>query len=83
MSPVLVGRFFTAEPSGKPRKSFFVVSLFAFLAVLGLHCCTQAVSSCGVRRLTVAVSVAVQHRLLGAWASVVAPCGFSSCGTQA
>ena len=62
---------------------FFVVLFFAFLAGLGLRCCTQAVSSCGVRRIPVAASVVVEHRLQGAWASVVAACGLSSCGVPA
>ena len=42
-----------------------------FLAVLGLHCCTQAFSSCGEQGL---LFVAV-HRLLIAVASLVAEHG--------
>ena len=46
--------------------------IYLFLAVLGLHCCTQAFSSCGergllfvvVRRLLIAVaSLVVEHGL--------------------
>ena len=45
--------------------------LFFFLAVLGLHCCTPAFSSCGERGL---LFVAV-HGLLIAVASLVAEHG--------
>ena len=53
---------------------FFVLFCFVFykfiysLAVLGLHCCTQAFSSCGEQEL---LFIAV-HRLLIAVASLVA-----------
>ena len=62
---------------------FFFVNLFIylFLAVLGLHCCTWAFSSCGergllfvtVRGLLIAMaSLVVEHGLyMGAHASVV------------
>ena len=68
-----------------PRKSsffnevFFFFFLFYFLAVLGLHCCAQAFSSCGERGLLLVV-VRASHcggfsccgaRALGAQASVV------------
>ena len=44
-----------------------------FLAVLGLHCCTQAFSSCGRRASHSVASLIVEHRLyLGLWTSVVA-----------
>ena len=51
---------------------FFFLILFLFLAVLGLHCCTQAFSSCSelglpfiaVRGLLIAVaSLIAEHRL--------------------
>ena len=51
---------------------FFSKSIYLFLAALGLHCCTQAFSSCGerglsfivVRRLLIAVaSLVVEYRL--------------------
>ena len=32
-------------------KQFFLIYLFLFLAVLGLHCCAWAFSSCGKRGL--------------------------------
>ena len=63
-----------------------------FLAVLGLHGCVQAFSSCGEGGL---LFVAVHGLLIGggfsccgAWAlgaraSIVAACGLNSCGTQA
>ena len=53
---------------------FFFKLIYLFMAALGLHCCTQAFSSCGeqgllfvaVRRLLVAV-----HRLFIVVASLV------------
>ena len=62
-----------------------------FMAVLGLHCCTWAFSSCGeqgllfvvVCRLLIAVASLVGARALGAWASVVVARGLSSCGARA
>ena len=68
---------------------FLLISLFIylFLAVLGLHCCARAFSSCDKQGLlfvvvhglliTVASLVVL---LLGAWASVVVARGLSSCG---
>ena len=62
------------------------------MAVLGLHCCGRAFSSCGkqvlhfvaVRGLLIAVaSLCCRARALGAWASVVVACGLSSCGSRA
>ena len=52
--------------------SFKKIFIYSFLAVLGLHCCTRAFSSCGeqglllvaVRGLLIAVaSLVVEHRL--------------------
>ena len=52
--------------------SFFFLKFILFLAVLGLHCCAQAFSSCSelvlrfiaVHRLLIAVaSLVVEHRL--------------------
>ena len=54
------------------RKVELTYSFFFFLAVLGLHCCARAFSSCGeqgllfvaVRRLLIVVaSLVVEHRL--------------------
>ena len=56
-----------------------VCKLFIFLAVLGLHCCAWAFSSCGkqglffiamYRLLIVVASPAVEHQLWRAQASV-------------
>ena len=63
---------------------FNLFYLFLFLAVLGLHFCTRAFSSCGERGL---LFVALRRPLL-AVASLVAEqgfrhAGFSSCGTRA
>ena len=70
----------------------FLKFIYLFLAVLGLHCCTQAFSSCGECRLLLVVVC----RLLIAMASLVAEHGlqarrlqylwcasFSSCGSRA
>ena len=46
---------------------FFLVFIYVFLAVVGLHCCGWAFSSCGEQGL---LFVAV-HRLLIAVASLV------------
>ena len=50
-------------------QGFFLTNLFIylFLAVLGLHCCSRAFSSCGKRGLL----FAVVHGLLTAVASLV------------
>ena len=70
----------------------FFFSFFFFLAVLGLCCCVWAFSSCGewgllfvaVHGLLIAVaSLCWGARALGAWASVVAARGLSSCGSRA
>ena len=50
---------------------FYLKNFFLFLAVLGLHCCAQAFSSCGEQGL---LFIAV-HRLLIAVASLVAEHG--------
>ena len=56
----------------KFKKNFFINVFILFLAVLGLHCCMRAFSSCSewellfvaVRRLLIAVaSLAAKHRL--------------------
>ena len=41
-----------------------------FLVALGLCCCEWAFSSCGEWGLIKMASLAVEHGLLGAWASV-------------
>ena len=69
----------------------FILFNFLFLAVLGLHCCTRAFSSCGERGLLfIAVhgllmvgASRCRARALGAQASVVVSCGLSSCGLRA
>ena len=52
------------------------------MAALGLRCFARAFSSCGKQGLLI---VGVRGLLiagaLGAWASVVAACGLSSCGS--
>ena len=58
------------------------------LAVLGLHCCAWAFSSCGKWGATLCCGAQASHCsggawALGAWASVVAAHGLSSCGLQA
>ena len=50
---------------------FFFNFIYLFLAVLGLHCCTRAFSSCAeqgllfvaVHRLIVVASLVAEHRL--------------------
>ena len=64
--------------------SDLIYFIYLFLAAVGLRCCTQAISSCGERRLlfvvvrglliAVASSVA-EHGLLGTRASVAVACG--------
>ena len=49
-------------------KSFYLIFFFFFLAVLGLHCCVWAFSSCGERGLL----FVVVSRLLIAVASLIA-----------
>ena len=70
---------------------FYFLKFIYFLAALGLHCCAWAFSSYGkwgllfaaVRGLLIVVTSRCGARALGAWASVVVPCGLSSCGSQA
>ena len=71
---------------------FFVfLFFFLFLAVLGLHCCVQAFSSCGeqgllfieVHSLLIAVASRCRAWALGTRASVVVARRLSSCGTRA
>ena len=73
-------------------KLFLIKFIYLFLAVLGLHCCAQAFSSCGkqgllfvaLHGLLIAVAFfVVEHGLLGARASVVVAHGLSSCGSRA
>ena len=56
----------------------FIYFIYLFLAMLGLHCCTRAFSSCGKWGL---LFVAV-HRLLIAVASLVAEHGLQEHGPQ-
>ena len=49
-----------------------LIDLFYFLAVVGLHCCTWAFSSCSARLLIVVSSLLVEHGLQGRQASGVA-----------
>ena len=61
------------------------------MAVLGLHCCSKAFSSCGeqgllsiaVHQLLIAVASRFRAWTLGTQASVVATLELSSCGTWA
>ena len=68
-----------------------LLSIYLFLAALGLHCCTWAFSSCGEQGL---LFIAVRGLLcggvscygaqaLGAQTSVVAAHRLSSCGARA
>ena len=57
---------------------FNLFCLFLFLAALGLHCCTQAFSSCGKQRL---LFVAVRGLLMPV-ASLVAEHGLKARGLQ-
>ena len=61
-------------------KCIYLICLFS--AVLGLHCCVQAFSSCGERGL---LFVAVRGLLIAVASFVVehGHAGFSSCGTRA
>ena len=69
----------------------FIYFIYLFLAVLGLRCCARAFYSCSergllfvaVRGLLIAVASRCRARALGAWASVVAARGLSSCGSWA
>ena len=67
------------------RFMFFVFkSIYLFLAVLGLRCCTQAFSSCSKWGLLFVVVRGFSLRWLLLLRSTGSRCaGFSSCGTQA
>ena len=58
--PALAGRVFTTEPSGKPL-IYSSCSTNTFLAVLGLHWCARAFSSCGVWGLLSSCNVQASH----------------------
>ena len=62
---------------------YFLNKFTLFLAVLGLHCCEWAFSSCGEQASHCGGFSCCRARALGVRASVVAACGLSSCGTQA
>ena len=72
---------------------FFLInlSIYLFLAALGLRCYARAFSSCGERgllfiavcRLLIAVAFPCGARALGAPASVAVTRSFSSCGSWA
>ena len=60
--------------------SFSLVLLFA---ALGLRCCTQGFSSCGMRASDTVASLVEEPGLKGMWASVVVACRLScsmACG---
>ena len=100
-SPALAGRLSTTAPPGKPFFCFLInfiylsvyLSIYSFLAALGLPCCARTVSSCGERGLlfvagrglliAVASLVACRAETVGARASVVVARGLSSCGSRA
>ena len=71
--------------------NFIYLLIYLFLAVLGLHCCPWAFSSCGERgysSLQCVASLCGGFSCCGAWAlgaqtSVVVACRLSSCGSQA
>ena len=93
VSPALAGRFSTTAPPGKSGASFFFffffnnfskIYFYLFMAVLGLHFCARAFSSCGKRGplfitvrgpLTIAASFVAEHRLQSR--------RLSSCGSRA
>ena len=63
---------------------FFKFFIYLFiLAVLGLHCCVRAFSSCGVRATHYSGFSCCGTWALGMRASVVAARRLSSCGAQA
>ena len=63
---------------------YFFNFIYLFLAVLGLHCCARAFSSCGERGLLfVAVHMFSLRWLLLLWRTGSRHAGFSSCGMQA
>ena len=56
------------------------LSIFYYLAALGLRCCTRAFSSCGERGL---LFIEVHGLLIAVASTGSRRVGFSSCGTQA
>ena len=74
------------------KEFLFLFFYFLLLAVLGLHCCPCAFSSCGEKGATLCCGARAYHcsgfSCCGAWAlgaraSVVVACGLSSCGARA
>ena len=64
--------------------TFFKIYLFLFLAVLGLHCCARAFSSCGERGYSSLRCMGFSLWWLLLLRSTGSRCaGFSSCGTRA
>ena len=68
---------------------FICLFVCLFLVVMGLHCCTQAFSSCSKWGLLFHCGARTSHcggfrcyraQALGAWASGVTACGLSSSG---
>ena len=58
--------------------------IFLYLAVLGLHCCMQAFSSCREKGLFSSCGVRASHCSGFCCGAQALGCvGFSSCGTQA
>ena len=62
---------------------YYYYYIYLFLAVLGLHCCTWALSSCGEWGLLFVVLRGLLIASLGMQASVVVARGLSSCGSWA
>ena len=62
---------------------YFILFIYLFLALLGLCCCTRAFSSCGAWASHCGGFSCCGAQALGAWASVVAARGLSSCGSRA
>ena len=79
-------RHFTFVDSLCPLILFFLKFLLFFiyfLAVLGLHCCTWAFSSCAVQASHCSGFSCCGSWALGTQASVVVALRLSSCGSQA
>ena len=62
---------------------FICLFVYLFMAVLGLHCCTQAFSSCGERGLLFVVACGLQARGLSSCGSQALEPRLSSCGARA
>ena len=71
---------------------FIFIFLKFFLAVLGLHCCAWAFSSCGEQGATPRCGARASHCggfsycgawALGTWVPVAMALGLSSCGSRA